>query len=434
MHSRFRRHYRRRFMPVAALAVFLGLACAHVAQAQEPDARAALRQWDSTIGRFQTYLAALNRFGSPSSDEWRHAIRELKTLPEHLWAPDKVFVDAALTSPAARRELHRRGQVYTLGQVFSEEYDAIKWERAWSQLRELGDSAVDYTSELLLRQLLTAHRREAWEPIRYYLIECGDRGRDFTLKMVESLVKDVAEREAAAGGGVVPNASLNQCLQVLIGFGDQTRGRIQALVRDRSPQVRATVAAALGDSRDPALFPALTALAADPEWGVRAAAAEGLGEHRYRRADAARVLSGRLAAESNATVKLKILESMGRLRDPSTIEPMVAALEATEKEWDALMKRMVTERERAGIPEIERQMKAQAMEVLAKKRRQVDPTLIREMQIREGRVQHLVDASMAQKDLMQKLMYALWKVTDARLNTPAKWRAWWTQEKAEGSR
>lgn len=433
MHRRPRRQFTRRFLSVAALAAFLGLACAHVAQAQEPDARAALRQWEETVGRFQVYISALNRFGHASPDEWSRAVQELRSLPPHLWAPDRELVDAAATSPSARRELHRRGQVYALGQVFSEDYDPIKWERAWTQLRELGDSAVDYAAELLLRQLLTAHRRKSWDPLRYYLIECGDRGRELTLRMVEAQAKEIAGRESAAGG-IVPNASLNQCLQVLIGFGDQSRGRIQALARDRSPQVRATVAAALGESRDPAAFPILAGLAADPEWGVRATAAEGLGEHRYRRADAARTLSERLAVESNATVKLKILESMGRLRDRSTVEPMLAALEAAEKEWDALMKRMVAERERAGIPAIERQIRAQAEEALARKRRQVDPSLIREMQIREARVQPIVDASMAQKDLMQKLMYALWKVTDERLNTPAKWREWWVHEKSAGSR
>jgi HEAT repeat protein len=442
MVRRKRRGRPARLLPAAGAAFFLLLACHQVAQAQPAAPREAQerrrwwegeiqRHWESNLARFESYVAALNRFGGPSPAEWRKGVEALRALPAHLWAPDRELVERALSDPEARRELARRGRVYELGAVFTGEYDALRWQITWERIRELGPSAVEYVAETLLRQLLSTQRRTAWDGARFYLVESGEPGRTMALAAADMLAADLTQR-AAAEATVVSHTDLSQVVQVLIAFGDETRAKVEALARHRCAHVRASVASALGEARDPAGFGLLAGLAVDPDWAVRATAAAALGLHRYARAEAARTLSARLAAESHPTVKLKILESMGMLQEPETVPPMLAALDQAEREWNSLMARLVTERRRLRLEEVEAAVRRQREEVAACRRAKVDAELLRALQRKEAELQPLLDASMEQKDLMQKLMLALWKVTDQRLNTPAKWRAWAESRPAPG--
>jgi hypothetical protein len=379
------------------------------------------------LEEFRAYVRALKRFGSSDEAEWACGAAELRErVPAGAWKDVADLVERAPRDAAARRELARRGRVYELAQVFSEGYDARHWRRTWEEYRTLGPDAVDHLAEILLRQLLTMQRHDVWEPVRYYLVECGEPGLRQTQAMVQTLVNGVVRREAE-GGAALPTAPLAQCLQVLINFGDVSREPILKLCAHDSAQIRGAAADALGASRDPSYAPTLAKLASDREWTVRAAAVEALGHQRYRRAESVALLGDRLSVESHPTVKLKIVESLGELRDASAVPRVLAELDAAERRWNELFGRVERERGRLGIAPLEKAAGAQQAEVDQGRRARVDHALARELRLKQDELQPHVDAAMAHKDFMDKLMYNLWKITGQKLNTPAKWRDWWSR-------
>ena len=198
-----------------AIALLLGaltlLPAAAFGQEKEKDPR----DVSQSVRQFQTYMTALNRFGSAKSAVWRQGINELRTLPAHLWKNDVSLVRQAPTSAVARRELYRRGQIYKLSLVFTERYNHVRWQRTWESLRGLGPDAVEYLCDKLVRQLLTATRRDVWDHVRFYLVECGEVARRQVGAMVDGLVADIAGRELGKGR-LVSTDQLVQCLQVLI--------------------------------------------------------------------------------------------------------------------------------------------------------------------------------------------------------------------------
>lgn len=393
------------------------------------------------IEQFETYVRALNRFGSTAPSEWRAGTAELRSLPATFWEGERDLVSRASYDASAREELFRRGRIYSLTNTFTEPFDQRRWSAAWEELRGLGPDAVEYLADKLLRQLMSAARRDAWEDVRFYLVECGEPARAQTEEMVREAARQIAERYARTGA-VVSNDSLVQFAVVLIGFGDASRGVVAGLARDPSAPVRAAAAEAYGVSRDPATTQALTGLLRDDDWSVRAAAATGLGLHRYQRELAAIVLTDRLAAEPNAAVRLKMLESLGALREPTSIGPMIGELGEAERRWNGTMReieRVRREHGMAGLEDEVRRIQKERPKDFEEVRRRIkagqptgmsaaDREFIRLLAEKEALVQPYVDDAIGQKDYMQKLMYALWKVTAQRLNTPAEWRDWWAKQ------
>ena len=288
---------------------------------------------------------------------------------------------------------------------------------------------------------MTATRRDAWEHVRYYLVECGEPAREQAQEMVRRLSEEIASR-AARTGAVVSNDHFVQVVMVLISFGDASRDRVAALTRHASEPVRAAAAEAIGESRDPTYTESLMSLLSDDAWIVRAAAATGLGSHRYRREISSTVLTERLAIEPNATVKQKMLEALGMLREPMSVGPMIGELNEAERRWNEIMKSIDRIRQENGMAALEtevRRIQKERPKDFEEVRQRIsegkptglsaaDRDLIRRLAEKEALVQPHVDGAMEQKDFLQKLMYALWKVTGRRLNTPAEWRDWWAKQ------
>jgi hypothetical protein len=116
---------------------------------------------------YEVYVRALTRFGSTAPSEWRAGAAELRTLPATMSAAERDRVARATLDAEARQELYRRGRIFTLSQTFTESFDQRRWAAAWEELRGLGDDAVEHLADTLLRQLMTATRRDAWDHIRY---------------------------------------------------------------------------------------------------------------------------------------------------------------------------------------------------------------------------------------------------------------------------
>lgn len=397
---------------------------------------------ESGLRYYEIYVRALNRFGSTVPAEWRTGGAELRSLPAWMWQDERDLVAIVTYDAPARAELYRRGRIHTLARTFTEAFDQRRWSAAWDELRGLGDDAVEFLADKLLRQLMTATRRDVWEHVRYYLVECGEPAREQTRAAVIELSKEIAARTSRTGA-VVSNDNFVQCVMVLIGFGDASRDVVAATAGHASAPVRAAAAEAIGESRDPTYTDALTRLLVDDDWMVRAAAAGGLGLHRYQRELVSTVLTGRLPAEPNVTVKQKMLESLGQLREPMSIGPMVGELNEAERRWNRIMQKIERIRREHDMATLEtevrriqkerpkdyEEMRRRIKEGKPTKMSAADRDILRRYAEKEALVQPHVDEAIGQKDHMQKLMYALWKVTDQRLNTPAEWRDWWAKQK-----
>ena len=274
---------------------------------------------------------------------------------------------------------------------------------------------------------MTATRRDAWEHVRYYLVECGEPAREQAQEMVRRLSEEIASR-AARTGAVVSNDHFVQVVMVLISFGDASRDRVAALTRHASEPVRA----ASTSTHSPQ---ALTV--GQPVTTLGASAGE-VAPARTRRP----VLTERLAIEPNATVKQKMLEALGMLREPMSVGPMIGELNEAERRWNEIMKSIDRIRQENGMAALEtevRRIQKERPKDFEEVRQRIsegkptglsaaDRDLIRRLAEKEALVQPHVDGAMEQKDFLQKLMYALWKVTGRRLNTPAEWRDWWAKQ------
>lgn len=295
--------------------------------------------------KHRRYVEALLLCGSSAPADWNRARRALEVLhPYHVFQEDPELIRAFRAGDeGARRELGRRGKILQALSVLWGRYDKDAWDEARRVLLEEGEPGQVLLATTLLQRLLSEQFRveEVPDPrnpglrqvrdvsvhLRYQIVESGPVALETAIALAEALAKETPSTP------LFRHEDLTQVLLVLIQFGDRGRPKVEDLAGHPNPNVRRVVARALGEGRDPAGLPLLVRmLSEDPEWAVRAGAAQGLGRMVPARARAGRALVERLRAERDRAVRRAILEAIGELHYEEAVPDLMAMLDVPSVE------------------------------------------------------------------------------------------------------
>jgi HEAT repeat protein len=215
------------------------------------------------------------------------------------------------------------------------------------------------------RLWLTLGQPDSWLLVENLLREMiisadhGDAARSARARTELGKIADVSVPYLVEALNQGDNVTKRHCADVLVSIGKPAAAPLAAGLSGLEPEGRREAAAALGRIGDPAAIPALVEVSrGDPEWKVRAAASESLGVFassapaaeeslarsvssdpdpfvRRKAAEALARGSGRAGAEALAAalrdgegaVRAAAATSLGERRDPSSVSPLVAALE-----------------------------------------------------------------------------------------------------------
>ncbi|MBI2901196.1 MAG: HEAT repeat domain-containing protein [Planctomycetes bacterium] len=273
------------------------------------------------------YIKALLLLGSDNPADRAEAKRKLDALGFAYFAEDRMFLEKLRTGTpddmeVARRELARRGRMLDLILVFTRPYAQATWDHARRELLAIGEGGPEFLTISLLKILLNGQFRPVWSHIRFQLVEIGTVARETTA----ALAKERAD--ATPETPIWKQEDLVQLLLVLISFGAEGRPAVAELAKHRVWNVRKAVARAVGEAVDPALAEILVGyLKGDPEWQVKAAAAEAIGRLRPARRTLGPVLVERMKAERDRFVLHAILRAIGEIRYLDAIPDLMNAIQ-----------------------------------------------------------------------------------------------------------
>ena len=125
---------------------------------------------------------------------------------------------------------------------------------------------------------------------------------------------------------------LVQILMVVIGFGDAGRPTVDELAQSPKANVRRAVARSIGEARDGSAVPALIRLINDPEYPVRATAAEAAGAIAGAKLTLGPALVDRIGKEHDSKVLEKVLRSIGDLYYADAIPDLMRVLDVPSRE------------------------------------------------------------------------------------------------------
>lgn len=284
----------------------------------------------------QQYVDAMLLCGSTQARDWEDAKRQFGLLhPLYVFREDPELIKQFRAgSETARKELARRGVLLRSLLIFgSGPYDRGKWDEARRTLLDAGESGQVLLVTKLLRMLLNGQNQELWPHIRFTLVECGPIAAETTAGLARQLA-DVAP----ANTPVFHMDDLVQVLMTLIGFGDRGRPALEELAKSPKPNVRRATARSIGEARDGTAAATLILLLNDPEYAVRATAAEAAGALASARPTLGPALVDRIGKERDGKVLEKVLRSIGDLYYADAIPDLIRVLEVPSRETaDAAM-------------------------------------------------------------------------------------------------
>jgi hypothetical protein len=278
--------------------------------------------------RFERYVAALLRCNGTSVQDWVEAKKELELLhPYHVFDDDPALIEAFRQGDEkARLSLGGRGLLLHSVEVFGQPYDKDKWEAARVALVASGKPGQVILVTTLLTLLMNGRLREVWPHLRYHLIETGP----MALETSAAVARDLSEK-LPGDKPLIRLDTISQVIAVLIGFGDGGRPFVEELARSPKLNVRRAVCAAVALARDDTFTTYLVKIvSSDPEWIVRASAAEALG--RMVPATAGPVLVDRMKKEPDPIVLKVILEAIGNLHYEEAVPVLIRSLDVPSLE------------------------------------------------------------------------------------------------------
>jgi len=319
----------------APLLVLSALAACSAAEPRPDDSKkdlappdlSAIRQQSKNL---QQYVDAMLLCGSTEPADWEKAKKQFDALqPMFVFQEDPDLVRQFRTgSESARKELARRGVLLRSMLVFGNGmYDRAKWDEARKVLMDAGEPGQFMLVTTLLKLLLNGQYAELWPHLRYALCESGKMALETSVGLARQMAAN-----APALSPVFQVDDLVQVLMVVIGFGDAGRPALEEFATHSKPNVRRAVARAIGDSRDGSAAPALIALLTDPEYVVRASAAEAAGALASARSTVGPALVDRLGKERDSKVVEKALRSIGDLYYAEAIPDLIKVVEVPSRE------------------------------------------------------------------------------------------------------
>lgn len=277
------------------------------------------------VDSLKQYVDALLLCGSVDASDWEQARKKLELLgPFFVFTEDPDLIRRFRAGDeAARRELARRGQILRALGIFREHYDRDRWEEARKTLVEAGEPGQILLAVSLLQILMDGQYQPVWIHARYQLVAAGKVALDTAVGLARRLAADFPENTP-----IFKQDDLVQVLQVVIGFGDAGRPFVEECARHPKSTVRRSAVRALGEAQDGMGGAILARLVAgDPEWTVRAAAADAMSRMAAVRAQAGAALADRIGKEKDPLVLRLVVQSIGTLGYEEGIPSLVAALE-----------------------------------------------------------------------------------------------------------
>jgi hypothetical protein len=273
---------------------------------------------------YDEYVAALVRCNSALPADRAQAVRAFETLhPFCVFKDDPDLIRRFRSGDeAARVELGRRGTLLTNQAVFFRPYDGAKWDEARRAMMASEPGGPDILVWTLLQILLSAQYRDARVHVRYTLVQAGNPA----LEMAVALVRSLADRSADTAVSSVED--LIQLAVLLIEFGDRGRPHVEDLSRHRTANVRRGMAGGIGEAMDVASAKVLGRLVSeDPEWVVRAAAADAAGRMGPARKTLGPTLVACLGKEKDQGVLRRILQAIGEMHYEEAVPDLMKMLE-----------------------------------------------------------------------------------------------------------
>ena len=277
----------------------------------------------------QQYIDALLLCGSTLASDWEEAKRQFDILHPFLVFkedPDLIRQFKA-GNESARKELARRGTILRSVLVFSGGYDRAKWEDARKILMDSGEAGQVLLSTTLLKMLLNGQNQEMWVHVRFALADSGPVALETTSALARELV--------AASPSDTPIFKMDDLVQVfmvLISFGDGGRVQVEEHSKSGKPNVRRSVARAIGESKDGSAVQILVRLLNDSDWMVRMTAANAMGQLASARSAAGAALMDRMGKERDALVFRTTMRALGDLLYVDAIPDLVKVLEVPSRE------------------------------------------------------------------------------------------------------
>lgn len=286
-----------------------------------------MRQYSKNL---QQYIDAMLLCGSTLPADWEEAKRRFDTLhPFFIFKEDPDLIrDFKGGSASARKELAQRGVILRSLLVFgSGAYNRAKWEEARKTLMDSGEAGQVLLCTTLLKMLLNGQYQDLWMHLRFALVESGA----IALETTVGLAKEIAA-STPAQTAIFKMDDLTQLFMVVIAFGDAGRAPLEEFTASPKPNVRRSVARAIGESKDGSALPILLRLIEDPDWMVRMSAAQALGQMSPVRASAGPVLVDRLHKERDGLVFRTVLRSIGDLLYAEAIPDLIKVLQVPSRE------------------------------------------------------------------------------------------------------
>ncbi|HZL73065.1 MAG TPA: HEAT repeat domain-containing protein [Planctomycetota bacterium] len=277
---------------------------------------------------YREYVASLVALDSIAPLERAEAMKKLEGTPYAYFPDDRELIRrAAARDETARKELARRGKILDGMLVFWGKPDTPKWNDARRRIVALGQDARIVLINNLLRMLLNGQLREHWPAIRFQLVEIGEETLETAVALFDTLVEQTPDTI------IYRKDDLVQVALVILSFGEKGRPVFEKYGKSPRFNVRRAVAVTIGEGHATENFDILERLLRkDPDWMVRADAADAMGSIRDR-ARAGAVLVEAIKAERDRNVKPHIAVSLGTLVYADGVTVLVASLEGAEYEY-----------------------------------------------------------------------------------------------------
>ena len=287
----------------------------------------AIRQQSRNL---QLYVDAMLLCGSTEPADWEKAKRQFEALqPMFVFNEDPDLIrQFRAGSESARKELARRGVLLRSMLVFgSGQYDRSKWDEARKILMDAGEPGQFMLVTTLLKLLVNEQFQDLRPHLRFTLCDSGKMALETSVQLARQQVQ-----EARANAPIFNLDGLVQVLMVIAGFGDAGRPALEEFVKSPKPNVRGAVARAIGESRDGSGAPILITLLNDPEYPVRAMAAEAAGALASAKGTVGPALVDRIGKERDPKVLQRVLRSIGDLYYAEAVPDLMRVVEVPSRE------------------------------------------------------------------------------------------------------
>jgi hypothetical protein len=318
----------RRLIPVA-LAAVLSACAAPPSEAPPPSGPTVTSEMLKPLtDAYREFVSSLLELDSPSPRDRAEGLKKLESSPYAYFPDDRELIAKAVAGDEkSRAELARRGRLLDALFAFWGKVDLPKWNDARKRIVALGQDARIILINTLLRMLLNGQLQEQWSAIRFQLVAIGDDAFETAVALFKAKV-DVTPDTI-----IFRKDDLVQVALVILGFGERGRPLIEEYAKSPRFNVRRAVAVALGEGRATEHFALLeNLLRKDPEWMVRADAADAMGSIRDR-ARAGAALIEALKTERDRQVRPHLASSLGALVCVDAVPILVQSLDVADYDY-----------------------------------------------------------------------------------------------------